>query len=44
VTDETPYDDLREKLQAWDSARSDVSDQDVDADTQEMLKDLGYVD
>jgi len=44
ATDGTPYDDLREKLQAWDSAGSEVSDQDVDADTQEMLKDLGYVD
>lgn len=37
-------DELREHLEAWDQAVADVSAQSVDADTEEMLADLGYVD
>ena len=42
-TDGTPYDDLKERLRAWE-ADGDVAEQSVDEETREMLADLGYVE
>jgi arylsulfatase A-like enzyme len=41
--DGTPYDDLRVRLEQWETGE-EVTEQEVDSETREMLADLGYVE